>query len=51
MNFSAVAHLLENSNSYVGMHALQMNSENGAEMLVNLLLTFWRPEKYRRCLI
>jgi phosphotransferase system IIA component len=43
MNGSAVTHLLENSNSYVGMHALQMNSENGAEIVVhvmNVLFTF-----------
>jgi hypothetical protein len=36
MNFSAVTHLLENSNSEVGMHVLQMNSENGAAFVVHV---------------
>jgi len=36
------------------MHALQMNSENGAEIEVhlrNVLFTFWRPAKHHCCFI
>jgi hypothetical protein len=49
-----VTHLLETCNLYVGMLALQMNSENGVEIVVhvmNVLFTFWWSAKHRRCFI